>query len=169
MAEKEAAIFIIDLGASMGNCNNGRIESDLDWALRYLWDKISAVVAASRKTLNVGVIGLRTRETKSTMEDDPGYENISVLQELGPMTMTALKRLTELIRVSDTDNGNAISAVVLAIEMIANFTKKLKYKRQIYLITDGIGPIDADDLEDIASKIDESGIELTVLSVRAMS
>jgi len=166
MAEKEATIFIVDLGVSMGNCNSGRTEPDLDWAMRYVWDKITTIVAASRKTLNVGVLGLRTDETNTCMgPDEEGYEHISVLQELGPMSMTALKKLTELVKVSETDTGDAISAIVVAIQMITTFTKHLKYKRRIYLITDGIGAMDGDDLEDITSKINGSGIALTVLSV----
>lgn len=165
MAGKEATIFIIDLGRSMGSRKNGRTETDLDWSMRYVWDKISNIAAASRKTLLVGILGLRTDETKNLMQDEAGYENISVLKELDPMSMTDLKKLTKQIKVSDTDYGDAISAIVLAVEMIGIVTKQLKYKRQIYLITDGRGPIDGDDFEDISAKINETGIELNVLSV----
>jgi ATP-dependent DNA helicase 2 subunit 2 len=163
MTEKEATIFIVDLGQSMSYCNNGRTESDLDWSMRYVWDKISTVVAASRKTLYVGVLGLRTAETNHAMSGEEGYENISILQPLEPMTVGSLKKLRGLVRCSDVDIGDAISAVVIAVEMIVGFTKKLKYKRQIYLVTDGLSPIDGDDFENISSKINESEIELTVL------
>lgn len=167
MAGKEATIFIIDLGRSMGSCHNGRTETNLDWSMRYVWDKISNIAATSRKTLLVGILGVRTDETKNVMEDEAGYENISVLKELGPIGMTDLKKLTNQIKVSETDTGDAVSAIVLAIEMIGIVTKQLKYKRQIFLITDGIGPIDGDDFDDISAKINETGIELNVLSVLA--
>ena len=45
MTEKEATIFIIDVGQSMGRKNQGRLESDLDWAMRYVWDKITTAVS----------------------------------------------------------------------------------------------------------------------------
>lgn len=163
MADKEASVYIVDLGSSMADCHNGRTESDLDWSMRYVWDKISTTVAASRKTWTVGFVGLKTDETRNAMQDDEGYENISVIQGLGPMTMTSLRELKDATKPSETDTGDAVSAVVIAVDMIETFTKKLKYKRRIYLVTDGLAPIDADDVDSIAKKINQDGIELIVL------
>ena len=54
MADKEATVFVIDVGKSMGTKHNGRDESDLDWSLRYIWDKITSTVRVPRrKRLNV--------------------------------------------------------------------------------------------------------------------
>ncbi|KAI1500683.1 putative Ku family DNA helicase [Biscogniauxia marginata] len=167
MADKEATVYIIDLGSSMADCHNGRLESDLDWSMRYVWDKISTTVAASRKTWNVGVIGVRTDETNNPLQDEEdGYDNISVLQELGPMNMTGLRKLQRHIKPSDSDTGDTVSAVVLAVDMIEKFTKKLKYNRKIILVTDGMSPIGgSDDFDDISSKIKSCGIQLTILGV----
>jgi len=44
MADKEATVYIIDLGLSMGEKRYGRDETDLDWAMRYVWDKITTTV-----------------------------------------------------------------------------------------------------------------------------
>ncbi|OBR14163.1 ATP-dependent DNA helicase II subunit 2 [Colletotrichum higginsianum IMI 349063] len=165
MADKEASVYIVDLGSSMADCHNGRTEPDLDWSMRYVWDKISTTVAASRKTWTVGFIGLKTDETRNAMMDDEGYENISVLRELGPMTLTSLRELRAEVKPSETETGDAVSAVVLAVDMIEKFTRTLKYKRRIYLVTDGLAPIDGDDIDSIAKKINQDGIELTVLGV----
>lgn len=163
MADKEASVYIVDLGSSMADCHNGRTEPDLDWSMRYVWDKISTTVAASRKTWTVGFIGLKTDETRNAMMDDEGYENISVLRELGPMTLTSLRELRAEVKPSETETGDAVSAVVLAVDMIEKFTRTLKYKRRIYLVTDGLAPIDGDDIDSIAKKINHDGIELIVL------
>jgi ATP-dependent DNA helicase 2 subunit 2 len=48
MAEKEATVYIVDVGKSMSEKNNGRDESDLDFAMRYVWDKITAAVCIKR-------------------------------------------------------------------------------------------------------------------------
>ncbi|KAK5636689.1 hypothetical protein RRF57_012401 [Xylaria bambusicola] len=171
MADKEATIYILDLGSSMADCHNGRIESDLDWSMRYVWDKISTTVAASRKTWNVGVIGVKTDDTDNPLDSQDGgegYEHISVLQELGPMTMGSLTALRDSVKTSNTQIGDAISAIVLAVEMIEKFTKKLKYNRRIVLVTDGEAPIDNSDIDDIAQKIKRSGIQLTVLLDRGV-
>ena len=44
MADKEASVYIIDVGSSMGEEHNGRKESDLEWAMHYVWDKITSTV-----------------------------------------------------------------------------------------------------------------------------
>src|SRR5687767_5995103 len=107
MADKEATVFIIDLGSSMAESHNGRSQSDLDWSMTYVWDKITDILAASRKTLCVGVVGLRTDETDNKLQDDDGYENISVLQELAPMSMSSLRSLQNTIKPSQTVAGDA--------------------------------------------------------------
>jgi ATP-dependent DNA helicase 2 subunit 2 len=45
MAGKEATIYILDLGRSMGEKRHGRDRTDLDWALEYVWDKITNTVS----------------------------------------------------------------------------------------------------------------------------
>jgi len=47
MADKEATVFVIDLGASMGKKHNGRDVTDLEWAMKYVWDKIATMVITS--------------------------------------------------------------------------------------------------------------------------
>lgn len=44
MADKEATVYIVDVGRSMGEMNNGREQSDLDWAMLYVWDRITTTV-----------------------------------------------------------------------------------------------------------------------------
>lgn len=60
MAEKEATVYIVDVGASMAATNSAREMTDLDFAMTYIWDKITSTVALDRKTAALGVIGLRT-------------------------------------------------------------------------------------------------------------
>lgn len=44
MADKEATVYIMDIGRSMGRKHQGRKETDFDWAMRYVWDKITTTV-----------------------------------------------------------------------------------------------------------------------------
>lgn len=57
----------------------------------------------------------------------------------------------------------AISAIVIAIQMITKHCKKLKYKRKIVLVTDGRGSMDADDISQITEKIKSDEMELVVM------
>ena len=52
MAGKEATVYILDLGASMGEKRDGREVSDLDWAMEYVWDKITTTVRARRTKMH---------------------------------------------------------------------------------------------------------------------
>ena len=45
MADKEATVYIIDMGRSMGEKRYGREVSDLDWAMTYVWEKITNTVS----------------------------------------------------------------------------------------------------------------------------
>lgn len=44
MADKEATIYIVDVGKSMGECRNRRSITDLEYAMQYVWDRITATV-----------------------------------------------------------------------------------------------------------------------------
>lgn len=81
MAEptKQATVYIVDLGRTMGEYHNGRTESDLEYGMRYIWDKIAITMAANLKGGNLGIVGLRTDETDNPLaDDDDSYKNLSV-------------------------------------------------------------------------------------------
>lgn len=60
MADKAATIYIIDVGQSMGEKNNGREQTDLEFALQYVFDKITTTISNGRKTDMIGTIAMRT-------------------------------------------------------------------------------------------------------------
>lgn len=76
MANKEATVYILDLGQSMGEKRHGRTKTNLEWAMEYVWDKITttvcwtlypcrhsidkAQVSSGRKTALMSVVGYRT-------------------------------------------------------------------------------------------------------------
>ncbi|KAL9094453.1 MAG: hypothetical protein Q9165_003303 [Trypethelium subeluteriae] len=165
MATKEATVFIIDVGKSMSEHNGGRNESDLQWAMHYVWDRVTSTIANGRKTAQIGVIALRSDETNNDLSSEEGYQHISILQPINQILMTNLRDLRGLIKPSRTGNGDALSALVIAIQMIASHCKKLQYIRQIVLVTNGRGAMDTDDLPDIAKKLLEDSIELLVVGV----
>jgi ATP-dependent DNA helicase 2 subunit 2 len=169
MADKQATVYIVDVGLSTGDCHNGRVESDLDYGMRYVWAKITETMSANRAaSWSVGAVGLRTVETNNIMGSEDGYENIAVLKPLGPMEMPHLNDLQSKIKSSETDSGDAISAIVVAIDLIEKFTtlksgKPGKFTRKIVLLTDGQGAIDGEDIEPIVQRINELEIELVVM------
>ena len=47
MADKEVTLYLVDVGISMAERRHGRQETDLDWAMRYVWDRITSTVRSS--------------------------------------------------------------------------------------------------------------------------
>jgi ATP-dependent DNA helicase 2 subunit 2 len=165
MASKEATVYIIDVGSTMREKNHGRTQSNLDWALEYFWDKLTATIATGRKTAMAGVVAFRTDETQNPLADEDSYQHVSILQNLSQVLMPDVRRLRGDLRPSSTFQGDAIDALVVAIHMITETCKKLQYLRKIILLTDARAPMDTDDLSEIRKKLAEDKIDLVVLGV----
>ncbi|KAF2030606.1 ATP-dependent DNA helicase-like protein II [Setomelanomma holmii] len=174
MAGKEATVYIVDLGRSMAEKRHGRDQTDLDWALEYVWDKITNTVATGRKSALMSVIGCRTDETDLAGLIDvlEGYENLHVFSELKQYLLSDIRKLQEHLHPSKTNDGDLLSAVALAVQMIDRATagkngKPLKYDRKVIIVTDGRGEMDMGDLEEISAKIQhpDAPIEITLLGV----
>ena len=126
MASKEATIYVVDCGRSMGDVGPGRVQSNLDWALEYVWDKITTTVSTGRKTALVGVVGFHTDETDNELSVEEDYLHINVFQDLTQILMPQLRKLRNDLVVNRTDAGDAISALIIAIQLIAKTCKKLQ-------------------------------------------
>ena len=163
MADKEASVFVIDLGRSMNVQHHDRSESDLDYSLQYFWDKIANIVYLDRKGLMAGLVGFRTDKTKHHLMNQDGYDHITVVQPIQNILMPELRELPKQLKPSSTDTGDALSAVILGVDMIMKHCRELKYTKRLYLITNGTGSMDADDIESTAAQIKQQNIQLTVL------
>ncbi|KIW99718.1 uncharacterized protein Z518_11131 [Rhinocladiella mackenziei CBS 650.93] len=163
--EKEATIYVIDLARSMGQTRSGRDLSDLDWALQYVWDKITNIVFTGRKTLQIGIVGLGTDETSNDMQGDESYKNISILQPIAQILMPELQALPSMLKPSKTDDRDVLSGIIIAVDMMMKHCKKLKYKKKIVVITSATGHIDDDDIESTAYQFKNNDIELVVLGI----
>lgn len=165
MASKEATVYIVDVGSTMGERSHGRQGTNLDWALQYVWDRLTTSIATGRKTLFSGVVALRSDVTRNELGSEEQYEHIAVLQDLGQILMPEVRRLRKGLVVSHNGSGDAVSALVIAIQMITRTCKKLQYIRKIVLVTDARAPMQTDDLSSITSKLKEDEIQLLVLGV----
>lgn len=170
MAPKEATIYIIDVGKSTGECHNGRSQSDLDYGMNYIWDKLTTAMAAGLKGVGIGIIGLRTDDTDNPLSngDEDAYDNLSIWKPLGMMEMPHLRELKQHVKPSNTNDGDAVSAIVLAVNKIEEFTmlksgKPGKFNRHIVLLTNGKGHMDGDGIDQIAEEINRHEIQLTIM------
>ena len=165
MADKEATVYIVDVGKSMAKRSSGRKETNFEYAMRYVWDRITTTVATGRKQFLASVVTVRSDETNNDLDEDESYAHINVLQKLQQIQMPELRRLQQILRPSHTNEGDPISALAIAVQMILEVCKSLKYHRKIVIVTDGTAYMDTDSLSHITKKIKEMGMELMVLGV----
>ena len=103
--------------------------------------------------------------TENSMQDEENYDHIFEFQSLKQTLMPDIRGLRGLLQPSATEEGDAVSAVVIAIQMIRAHCKELKYNRKIVLVTNARGRVDGDENEAIGAEMRDEGIEFTVIGV----
>jgi ATP-dependent DNA helicase 2 subunit 2 len=173
---KSATVYVVDVGDYMSKCHNGRNEDDLEWSMQYVWDKLAATALANRATLLAGFVALNTEDS----DNELSYESISVYKpvltaeqyakmkadapdNLGPVSMSTIRDWQAKIVPSRETGGDALDAVEVAIDMIERVTKRLKFDREIVLVTNAQCPIDSSKLQDVCDRLNDNGIKLVVL------
>lgn len=165
----------------MGEKHHDRDVSDLDYGIQPIFEKMATILQAERKTLNVGVIGLRTDKTDlkalKTLTDTEGYEHNTIHRLLQANEQFRLPEFQALrqkcTKISKTDEGDTMGAILIAYQMIREATfnaagRKLKFDREIVLVTNGTGLVDTDSKEDIDQLIgfiNDAEIRMVVLGV----
>ncbi|KAK9453450.1 SPOC like C-terminal domain-containing protein [Dipodascopsis uninucleata] len=172
MADKEATVFVIDLGESMGKSHlietNGK--SDIDSCLSYVYDKIGSKVLSERKTDVVGIVGVSTDETNNYLAvDTEAYNNISILCPIQQILVETFRTFPRLLRPSNTSSGDLISGIVIAIDMLEKYCRKLKYIKNIIVLSNCRSEADTDGVEHIIDKMASMNINLTIFTIGAYS
>ena len=62
MAGKEATVYILDLGAPMGERRHGRNVTDMELAVEYIWEKITTTVSAHTEEEDTNTDCFRLRQ-----------------------------------------------------------------------------------------------------------
>ncbi|RPD59404.1 SPOC domain-like protein [Lentinus tigrinus ALCF2SS1-7] len=170
-------MFLVDTSPSMGKTRevelpgtNGRdpevIEmTNLEWALQYVMLKIQEMIFNGRKTDKCGVIVFGSDETKNVInEQHGGYENVVEYIPIAQPNAGTLAKLAKL--VPSTVHGEPIDALIVGIETQDRFLgNKKTWTRKMVLLTDGENPMEVEDWEATAKKMNELDISLAVVGV----
>ncbi|KIK66132.1 hypothetical protein GYMLUDRAFT_158553 [Collybiopsis luxurians FD-317 M1] len=137
----------------------------LQHALQYVKFKIQDMIYSARKTDQCGIIIFGTEGTDNQINSaNGGYEHVTEYIPIAQPTAATLKKLDEL-EPSD-DYGDPVDAIIVGIETQNNYLEKKKsWTRKIILVTDGEGPIELEDWEATAEKMNELNIAFTVVGV----
>jgi ATP-dependent DNA helicase 2 subunit 2 len=99
------------------------------------------------------------------LDEEEDYHHIKIFHPISQIVMSDVRKLRNDFKLSNTGAGDATSALVVAIQMITETCKQLKYIRKIVLVTDARANMFTDDLSHITQKIKADDIELVVLGV----
>ncbi|KAG9293780.1 hypothetical protein G9A89_019117 [Geosiphon pyriformis] len=137
MAGKVATVFIIDVGPSMWQKKvdeSGTTAFDL--SSRAIQIMLENKVISERKTDMTSVVAVGTNDTDNPLSTDEKHDHISVLNGIEQPKLSILRKVRNDLPRGDI-SGDCLSAVEVAIKLISDHCKHLKYIKKIYLFTDG--------------------------------
>ncbi|KAJ4485400.1 SPOC domain-like protein [Lentinula aciculospora] len=170
-------MFVVDISESMGATRIVPLPpgpdseerfaemTHLQYALQYVKFKIQDMIYNARKTDRCGVITFGTEETNNQINSQHGgYENVTEYIPIATPSAATLRKLDEL-NTSDVF-GDPIDALIVAVEaQDKHLGNKKTWTRKVILVTDGEGPIELEDWEATAKKLNELNVALTVVGV----
>eukprot|EP00011_Vannellida_sp_DIVA3-517-6-12_P007195 CAMPEP_0114621812 /NCGR_PEP_ID=MMETSP0168-20121206/9418_1 /TAXON_ID=95228 ORGANISM="Vannella sp., Strain DIVA3 517/6/12" /NCGR_SAMPLE_ID=MMETSP0168 /ASSEMBLY_ACC=CAM_ASM_000044 /LENGTH=721 /DNA_ID=CAMNT_0001833015 /DNA_START=11 /DNA_END=2176 /DNA_ORIENTATION=- len=111
----------------------------------------------------VGVVLFGTEETDNPLQDH-GYENISVLRDIGTPDLDLLRDV-EAIGPSK-ESGDFIDALIVGMDMLINHPNKAKKPiNRIYLVTNAAGEVNKDELKVVLQQFKKLETALFVFGV----
>jgi len=167
MANKEATIYIIDINPPMWVKNETTKLSGYDYAKKIISELLHIKLISGRKMDKVGIILIGTEESDNSLADGESYLNISVKYQISQSSLEMLNTIMNEVKNENT-YGDLLDSIVIASDMINSHCKNLKYKKTIYLITDGNSKIVNDDEgqnTSIANFIRDKDIQLNIIVV----
>ncbi|THG94528.1 hypothetical protein EW026_g6962 [Hermanssonia centrifuga] len=191
MAERAGytvTMFLVDVSPSMGKTRevemslpNGKTQTvemtNLEWSLQFVKLKIQEMIYNGRKTDQCGVILFGTEgefyilyicshfQTENIVHSkDGGYDHVYEYIPIAQPTAATLAKLSGL--EPSTDVGDPIDALIVGIETQDKYLgKKKTWTRKMVLLTDGENPIEVEDWEETAKKMNLLGVRLSIIGV----
>ncbi|TFK19905.1 SPOC domain-like protein [Coprinopsis marcescibilis] len=174
------SMFVIDASPTMGNVRhvelppgpNGEVMTtemtNLEWCLRYVKLKIQEMIFNGRKTDQCGVIVFGSDITDNIVNKESGGEGYANVQEyisIGQPNVGTIAKL-DALRPSESSTGDPLDALIVALETQGRYlASKKSWTRKVFLVTDGEGPVEAEDWQDIVKKMQQHDVFLTIVGV----
>ncbi|KAG9039153.1 ATP-dependent DNA helicase II subunit 2, partial [Tulasnella sp. UAMH 9824] len=180
MAERAGytvTMFVIDVSPSMAKKREIQLApgpdgeektkeiTNLEWALEFVLLKVQEMIFAGRKTDQCGVILFGTKKTKNCInEANGGYDHVTEYIPIAQPTQHTLD-LISAIKPSKVE-GDAVDGLIVAIQTQATYLgKKKSWTRKITVLTDGESPLNTEDWESTAEKLNELDVHTTIIGV----
>ena len=170
MATKEALVIILDIGYNMGFAlNNNDNNTKLDAAKKAFRLMIEQKLLFGGKQDVISVLLFNSKNTDNPCHDEyGGYESIEEYHKLQTPNLDLLECIDN-VQCNKTESGkigDVLDALLVGAQIIINFVGTKKYKKRIFVITDGLTPInDIEQMETIANSFIDEDILLNCIGI----
>ncbi|KAI9329498.1 SPOC like C-terminal domain-containing protein [Obelidium mucronatum] len=139
MAQKEAAVLLLDVGSSMWRTIDADGKSRLDNACSAIEHILHSKIIGGRKTDLVSLILVGTDDTDNDLNTKmgKGYENITTYTQIEMANLQTLQFVTDGC-VKGQGSGDVVDGIVVAIALLEKHCKHLKWLKSIFILSDFI-------------------------------
>lgn len=160
-ASKEAIAIILDVGPHMNQASSDGGPTDLEEARTCAELMIQRRIFSESKD-EVAVVICGSQQTNNSLSSDDEYQHIDVLCGLQPVSFDMLEKLGQ---VKSTEHVcDFVDAVVVALDVLVDKTKNLKFaSRRVVLLSNLGGTFDDHQQSVIAKGMKNSDLSLTIV------
>lgn len=121
----------------------------------------------------MGIVLVGTQETDNHLAEQFGkgqYTHVSVSRTIEKLNLDALRAL-DSVQCEDKamakGSGDVMDGLIVALDMVSRHCGAKKYKKRIFLITDGEkeAAIQAEDFKDVVKSMNETDTRLNVITL----
>ncbi|KAI8082883.1 SPOC like C-terminal domain-containing protein [Halteromyces radiatus] len=165
---QKATSFVLNCNSSMAvdlpTIGKTAFQAGIDVILDALGEK----VLYDRKMDKANVILSGTTGTENELADENAdqYQHITTVCPIMQPNVATLRTLVNCTVSESKDmKADIMDALILAIHMIVKGFGRLKYIKQVVLITDAVDPIDWRDVDDVKGMLETENIKLVIIGV----
>ncbi|KAI9324892.1 SPOC like C-terminal domain-containing protein [Obelidium mucronatum] len=164
MAQKEAAVLLLDVGSSMWRTIDADGKSRLDNACSAIEHILHSKIIGGRKTDLVSLILVGTDDTDNDLNTKmgKGYENITTYTQIEMANLQTLQFVTDGC-VKGQGSGDVVDGIVVAIALLEKHCKHLKWLKSIFILSDFMSPINQDDAKTILKKASDYDVKVNLI------
>ncbi|KAF9979160.1 ATP-dependent DNA helicase II subunit 2 [Actinomortierella ambigua] len=163
---KEATCYILDIGPTLKAKREGSKRPRLEETKEALIRLVANKVHMNRKTVYVSVVlvgsDVTNNDLASINEEGGEYQNIDVLQPFGVATVDLMKGIQNDVKLGST-MGDCLDGLIVAMDMMVKFCRKLKYEKKIIILTDASAPISPEGIDVVKDNLRSENIQLNVI------
>ena len=121
----------------------------------------------------VGIVLYGTKKSSNYLNDNNSdqYRHVTTLRQLEKLDLESFRRLDEIVceeePIKIKEEGDLMDGLIVGLDMIARHCGTKKYKKRVFVITDGERETkyDKDELKQVISNINEHDARVNVITL----